>query len=365
MVIASDRRQARAVMRYISGLVNGNVMLARMVERENSESIQFSHQSAIEVHTASHRAVRGYTLAAAILDEIAFWHIDGQSPDAEIVAALRPALATLGGPLIALSSPYARRGVLWDAYRRHFGRQSRVLVAQAPSRTMNPSLPQHVIDDALADDPQRAGAEYLAQFRSDIASLLDPELIDDATRPRPLELPPATGLDYQAFVDPSGGGQDGFSLAIGHIDGEHAVVDLVRERHGSPAAIVEEHAETLARYGVRKVVGDRYAGRWPRDEFLKYGITYEPSEQDRSALYLEFLARLNSGQVELPRDAKLHRQLCALERRTGRGGKDTIDHPPGGHDDLANAVAGVVASMKRSRQEVRMFLSPRHRNRAA
>ncbi|MBC7180158.1 MAG: hypothetical protein H5U14_08715, partial [Roseovarius sp.] len=124
MVIASDRRQARTVMRYISGLVNENPMLRRMVLRENSEQIEFRNRAAIEVHTASHRAVRGYTLSAAILDEVAFWHVEGANPDVEVIAALRPALATLGGKLIALSSPYTRRGVLWDQYRRHFGHDS-------------------------------------------------------------------------------------------------------------------------------------------------------------------------------------------------------------------------------------------------
>ena len=136
-------------MRYISGLVNENPMLRRMVVRENSEAIEFGNRAAIEVHTASHRAVRGYTLSAAILDECAFWLSEGASPDVEIVAALRPALATLGGPLVALSSPYSRRGVLWNTYRRHFGQEGRVLVAQAPSRTMNPMLPQRVVDDAM------------------------------------------------------------------------------------------------------------------------------------------------------------------------------------------------------------------------
>ena len=51
---------------------------------------------------------------------------------------------------------------------------------------------------------------------------------------------------------------------------------------------------------------------------------------------------MNSGRIELPPDQKLGRQLGALERRTGRSGRDLIDHPPGGHDDLANAVAGLV-----------------------
>jgi hypothetical protein len=36
-----------------------------------------------------------------------------------------------------------------------------------------------------------------------------------------------------------------------------------------------------------------------------------------------------------------------LERRTARGGRDSIDHAPGAHDDLANAVAGLAAVAKR------------------
>ena len=358
MVIASDRRQARAVMRYISGLVNENPMLRRMVLRENSEAIEFTNRAAIEVHTASHRAVRGYTLSAAILDEIAFWHVEGANPDVEIIAALRPALATLGGKLVALSSPYARRGVLWNAYKRHFGHESPVLVAQAPSMTMNPTLPQRVIDEAMKDDAARAAAEYLAQFRTDIASLIDPTLIADATRPKPKELPRASRTFYHAFVDPAGGGQDEFTIAIGHCEGDAVVLDLVRGLHGSPAQIAKEYSALMLSYGIRRATGDRYAGRWPRDEFQKHGVQYEVSELDRSALYLEFLAAINSGCVELPPDQKLERQLQSLERRTGRSGKDMIDHPPGGHDDLANAVAGLVAHAKARTGGMRQIKMP-------
>ncbi|MBR3370911.1 MAG: hypothetical protein IKG52_09790 [Rhodobacteraceae bacterium] len=347
MVIAADRKQARAVMRYTSGLMNENPMLRRMVLRENSEQIELNNRTVIEITTASHRSVRGYTLAACICDEIAFWHVEGASPDVEIIAAIRPALATLGGKLVALSSPYARRGVLWDAYRRHYGQDSPVLVAQASSLVMNPLLPQRVVDDAMKDDAARASAEYLAQFRSDIASLIDPDLIEQATRPKPKELPRASGLRYSAFVDPAGGGADEFTLAIGHRERDAVVLDLVRGMTGSPAQIAQEYSAILLGYGIHQVTGDRYAGRWPRDEFAKHGIKYEVSEMDRSGLYLEFLAAINSGCVELPPDQKLARQLVALERRTGRSGRDMIDHPPGGHDDLANACAGLVAICKK------------------
>jgi phage terminase large subunit-like protein len=120
MVIAADRKQARAVMRYTSGLMNENPMLRRMVLRENSEQIELNNRTVIEITTASHRSVRGYTLAACICDEIAFWHVEGASPDVEIIAAIRPALGNAWAVSLigVVHRPYARRGVLWDAYRR-------------------------------------------------------------------------------------------------------------------------------------------------------------------------------------------------------------------------------------------------------
>ncbi len=344
LLIAADRSQARTLLRYVRGLFE-HPLLAPLVTRQTESGIELGGtRTVIEIATASYRAVRGYSLACVVADEIAFWFHDGASPDREIIQAIRPALATLGGPLIALSSPYAKRGILWDTYKRHYGGDSaRILVAQAPSRTMNPTLPQSVIDEAMADDPEAARAEFLAEFRSDISSFLDVELIERATRSRPLELPPRDGEQYFGFVDPNGGGKDEFTMAIAHVEGALTVVDLVRGRHGSPATIAEEFAAIFKQYRIGAVHGDRYAGRWPSDEFRKHGVEYIASELDRSALYLELMARINSGAVILPPDDRMKRQMANLERRTHRSGRDTIDHPPGSNDDRANAVAGAVA----------------------
>lgn len=365
LLIAADRAQARSAMRYVKGLCE-HPMIAPMVKRETETTIEFTNNTAIEIATGSFRSVRGYTLAAVIADEIAFWQSEGASPDKETIAAVRPGLATLGGPLIALSSPYAKRGELWRTYKTHYGKDSeRILVAQAPSRIMNPTLPQTVVDDAMRDDREHAMAEYMAEFRSDISSLIDPGLLDDCTRPKPLELHPVDGVTYHAFADPAGGGADEFTISIGHHEKDHCVVDLVRGRRGSPAEIVGEFAGILKNYGITRVSGDRYAGRWPRDEFEKHSIVYDVSEMDRSALYLEFLAKLNSGRVELPPCEKTVRQFAGLERRTSRSGRDSIDHAPGGHDDRANAVAGVVAHMTQRHANVAMILRKRNRRVAA
>jgi hypothetical protein len=90
------------------------------------------------------------------------------------------------------------------------------------------------------------------------------------------------------------------------------------------------------------VTGDRYAGEWPRERFRTHGIEYQPSEKPKSMIYGELLPILNSGQCDLLDVPRLASQLCGLERRTTRGGRDSIDHPPGAHDDLANCVAGAL-----------------------
>lgn len=347
-VLAADRKQARTVMRYVSGLIESNPMLRRMVTREDREAIELSNRAVIEINTASYRATRGYTFAAVIADEVAFWRSeDSANPDAEIINAVRPGLATLGGPLVALSSPYSCRGELWETYRRHYGQHSSVLVAHASSRAMNPDLPERVVANAYERDAVAAAAEYGAQFRSDLEAFLSGDVIADASRFQPLELPSRERVTYYAFADPAGGGSDEFCLSIAHIEGERVIVDAVRARKGKPADIVSEYAALMREYAVHRVVADRYGGSWPSDEFQRHGIQCETSRKPKSDLYLDLLAALNSGRVELPPDERLHTQLANLERRTTRGGKDSIDHPSGGHDDRANVIAGVVVACSR------------------
>jgi len=47
----------------------------------------------------------------------------------------------------------------------------------------------------------------------------------------------------------------------------------------------------------------------------------------------------------LPRHDRLIAQIVGLERRVSRAGRDSIDHAPGAHDDIANAVSGVVGAI--------------------
>jgi hypothetical protein len=363
MVIAADRKQARVIMRYVLGLLKGVPMLRQLIEAERTEGVDLTCRVTIEVHTASFRSVRGYSIIAALCDEIAFWPSDDSaSPDTEIIAALRPAMSTVpGAMMLCASSPYARRGALWKAYQKHYGQDGDpILVWQAATRCMNPRVPQALVDEAMAEDAAHAGAEYFALFRTDVESFVSLEAVTACLSKGVYERTPEPNVLYYAFCDPSGGSSDSMVLVVGHQDDDRAVLDLIREAKPpfSPQEVVTEFVTDLRRYNVTALRADRYAGEWPREQFSKRGIEYWACERNKSQLYANLLPVINSGNVALLDHTKLVTQLVGLERRTARGGKDSIDHAPGTHDDVANAVAGVVDLMLGSVEPVISLCPP-------
>ena len=272
-----------------------------------------------------------------------------------MIDAVRPAMATVpGAMLLCASTPYARRGVIWNAHRRHHGHEGDpVLVWQAPTRAMNPTVPQRVIDEAVERDPAWASAEYLAEFRSDLEAFVDRAVIEALIDLGVRERPPVPVVHYSAFCDPAGGsGGDSFTLAVGHREGDIITIDAIRERKPpfSPSAVVAEFSALFKAYSIGSVHGDKYAGSWPSEAFSKHGITYQPAPMAKSDLYVNALAALNSGRVALVDHPKLVNQVVGLERRSGRG-KDIIDHAPGAHDDVCNSALGLVALMAAKKLE--------------
>jgi hypothetical protein len=351
MIIARDRRQARVVKRFVTGLLHAVPMLRQTIEAEGAEGIVLRNNIVIEIHTASFRAVRGYTLVAALLDELAFWPSaeDSADPDHEVIDAIRPGMATIpGAMLLCASSPYARRGALWDAHRRHFGKDGDpILVWQAATREMNPSVRQSVIDEMMADNPAKANAEYMAQFRSDVEAFINREVVNACVSTDTYERAPVSGTSYKAFLDFAGGsGGDSMTLAIGHKDGAVVVVDALREIKPpfSPEFAISQLVHLLKGYHVYTVEGDNFGGEFAREPLKKHGISYVLAKKPKSDLYSHhLLPMLNSGRVDLLDHPRANAQIIALECHTARAGRDKIDHPPGGHDDLSNAIAGLVA----------------------
>lgn len=351
-VMAAARDTAKECLNYILGVFQESPACREYLDGDPiADTIRLTNRIDIQVMTASFKTTRGPTPVAAVADEIAFWSVDGANPDTEVLRALRPGLGTLGSPLFVLSSPYARRGALWDLYRKNFGPEGspRVLVIQAPTQAMHKSETLAAEEEeAYRDDPVAAAAEWGAQFRTDSEAFVSIEAVAACMPKGVREVPPIEGQWYAAFVDVSGGGADSHAMAIAHRDGDLVVLDALREVRGSPDAVTAEFAALCKTYRVHTITGDRYGAAWVRDRFAANGITYEPSEKSKSDIYRELLPILNSERCRLLEVPKLEAQLTSLERRTTRGsGKETIDHPQikGAHDDVANAVAGAIVSV--------------------
>lgn len=346
-LLAVDRDQAKVAFRYISSMFE-KPMLAQMVARDTADTIELKNGFAIEVTTSDQRRVRGRTVVAAIFDEVAFWKSENtNSPDVDVYRAVKPAMATMpGAMIIGISSPYARKGLLWRQYQRHYGKDGAALVVKAPTWVMNPTVGRDsdTILDAYDEDPEAARAEYGAEFRDDISAFVPRDAVEACIEAGVRERPPQRHFRYVGFVDPSGGSADSMTMAIAHKEGDTAILDALREVRPpfSPEAVCAEFSELLKQYRLSQVTGDKYAGEWVREPFQRRGIFYQANAAPKSDLYRDLLPLINSRAVDLLENDRMVSQLCGLERKTGRSGKDSIDHAPGGHDDVANAVAGAL-----------------------
>jgi hypothetical protein len=381
--IAVDRQQAEIVFDYITSyfkqvpalnaLVASDIRARRVVDEELSADLgrkmyavstsdnvlDLSNGARIVVYTNNFRSVRGRSLICAILDEVAFYRSEESSnPDKELYYALEPALARVPGSImIGISSPYRKSGLLYDKWVQSYGKDDPdVLFVQGSTRLFNPGFPQAVIDRKMRDDPESAAAEYFAQFRTDLADFVSRQIVEACIEHEMHERPAVrAGSRYKAFIDAAGGsGSDSMTLAIAHLeDGTDRmpVLDAVRERRPpfSPEDVVSEFSKVMKSYGISRATSDKWGGDWVIELFKKYGIIVEPTADPKGDIYRELLPLLNGCRCLLLDHPRLVAQLCGLERRTARSGRDSIDHARDQHDDVANAVAGALVEANTKR----------------
>ena len=242
-LLAQNRGTARQAFNYVRGILNSSKQLKRMILSETKSTISLNNGIDIETISANYRHVRGYSIVAAVADEVAFWWLDAESAnsDKEVLNALRPGLARVPGSILfVISSPHAARGALYDAHKSFYGNEESksVLFWKASTTVMNPTFSEAELRRAFDEDSSSARVEYSAEFKKDSASYISADAIDAVTETDRLMLPPGKTTVYQAFIDTAGGaGSDSTAMAIGHVE-EHSdletppsfVVDALIER---------------------------------------------------------------------------------------------------------------------------------------
>jgi len=358
LLISRDQRAAKIALDYIDGILRDSVVLRGLITNRTADTIELgSRRINIEVRPCNRISVRGPTYVSVIADETAHWFTsaDFANPDVEILASARPGLMTTRGPLLMASSVYAKYGVLFDAFQKHYGPDGAadILVAYGGSRDINPSLSAAEIDLELERDPVRNRAEYLSEWRDDTEGFIGRDVVLACTGDY-RELEPRPGIAYFLFLDAASGSENGdsYAIAVGHREADQIIIDAVREMIPpfSPAVVVSDTLVPLCRaYRVDgKIYGDNYAGNFCKELVHRAGLYYDLWPQHKSELYRDPLTPLlNSKRITLPRIDRLINQCCQLERSVKRSGRDEISHPTHGHDDLINAVAGVAALVAR------------------
>jgi hypothetical protein len=350
---APTQRQAASALKYATDLIDHVELLKKTVESRTSDCLTLRRSIELTATAANWRYSRGSTCICCVLDECAFFYNqeDSANSDEELLTALQPSLATTGGPMLIASSPRAMQGVVYELHKRHFGKDGdpKILVIQAESRLLNPSLKESVVARAYQADAVKAASEYGAEFREPVSVYLERSIVEKAVEKGMQRRTPLPGIQYFAFLDgASGSGSDSYTMAIGHnvIEGDRtiSVIDVIygQDPPFDPDYVTRSAAATLKEWNISEVYGDAYAGAWPITAMARNGIRYMTSPLSASELYLYTLPLWTAGRVRMLDSARAVDQLCALRRKTGQGVTEKVVHPRNGHDDLSNSVAGVL-----------------------
>jgi len=350
LLLGQDHRGAmRVLLRYAREPFETIDAFKAEVVRSTVDTLELRSGVSLSAYPCRPAAVRGLRACIVVIDELAFFTAtDGRAVDVEMLRVARGRVATTGGKVIVLSSPLHQTGALYELHLKHFGREdSAVLVWQASAPDMNPTLPLDYLQRMAQDDPEAYRSEVLGEFRAGVSTFFDPEALSACVAEGVRERLPEPGCHYTSFTDAaSGSGKDSFTLGVAHLDGERVLLDAVRSWKPpfNPSGVIAEAAVLLKSYRLHETTGDRYAPGFVMEGFRANGITYHPSERDRSTLYLDLLPRVNAGAVVLLDDVELLRELRGLERRRGNSGRDRVDHraSASAHDDRANAAAGAL-----------------------
>jgi phage terminase large subunit-like protein len=131
MCLACDKLQARVIFNYVREILQIPILKSYVIN-ETREEIELKGGLIIAVHTSSYRSLRGYTILAAICDELAFWRSDfSANPAGETLIALRPSLGNVPDSLLlGISTGYSRTGPLYEAFRDKYGQDNKEVLDQ-------------------------------------------------------------------------------------------------------------------------------------------------------------------------------------------------------------------------------------------
>jgi hypothetical protein len=367
-LVSNDEGQSKDALDLAKKLYRANPILHREVQLKSNEIVRSDGRGFLRILPAGDVAgAHGKTYLFIGFDEIheyRSWDLmEALAPDPtrrDVLTWLTSYASIYDRPGYPLHDLFkmGRQGrdprMYFSWYSANFGTDPAFTKLKTPEQRANPSMKSWDNPGYLEQQKRRLPSHKYRRLHLNLpgspeGSAYDAELLAALFVAGRRVLPPRTDLRYTGFVDMSGGSSDDATVAVAHMEDGKRVLDLVLDQAAripfNPRHAVKRFATILKQYRIRKVQMDRYAGETFRRDFADQGIRAEPCRQSASQLYEDFEPVVNAGEAELLDHPKLREQLSSLKWAAAK-----IAHPPGDHDDWANAAVGALVTANRPRR---------------
>lgn len=355
VIIATRLQQAEDIIQAkCAGLMLDSPKLKRLVKQTTKTQIELKNGITIASFPCNSLAARGYPIICLIFDELAHYRIEGPKADELIYNALHPRISQFPqAKCMKISTPLAKQGLFWNEFDEGFKVPGRLTI-QAPTRIVNPVIPQGFIDKEYERDPDNAEREFGAVFSETAVGFFAGcgKKLDLCFQEPDEDMPYKSSEVYFAAADQSGlAGKDRFGFGISHKDtrSNKIVVDCVRQWETEDADwIMEEILAIMTRYHTRDIDIDRYAQGWVENALNKRGLV--ANVRDRlPVIYTNFRTLVIASRLVLPEHGALRIGLTQTQGYYSKSNNLSIGHPRtiDGHGDVADAVVSSVFQASR------------------
>ena len=258
-----------------------------------------------------------------------------------------------GAGLFMIGSPWAPMGPTYEMYTDSFGKPNRErIVLKAPGPVLNPHWWTPERCERLKEaDADAYTTDVLADFCDVEESLLGPYL--DASTMDEMSLPYDDRLEYVCSIDPATR-QNAFTMVIATRKGNKKMIVYCRQWQGtsleplSPAKVLQEIAVICSRYNLSWAITDQFAADAMVDLASQCGLELvieEWTRKNKVPLFLELATQFQAGNVLIPPDHYLLKDLRLVKRRITQGGISIVFPQTSDkrHCDYAPAVARAVS----------------------
>jgi len=344
-VIATREKQAIAIIQSnCLRMLENSPVLKKLISKTTELEITLKNDIKIISGPCNSTAMRGLPIAVLILDEAAFYRIEGPKADDLIFGSLRPRQAQFPtNKLFMISTAGAKAGLFFSFFDEGFKIQDR-LTCQAPTSFMNPVIPKAFLEKERKRDIDNFMREFEGVFSEKLESFFTYEMIQ---RPFVLagDIPFKNGNTYYLGFDQSGlSGKDRFALSIGHSESEKVYIDVVRSWQTKDLETILNDIEILKnQYNINLALVDRYAIGYVRNSFKRIGLEIE-TRPGLPEVYVNLKSLILQDTLSLPDRPDLRNGMRNTLAIYNKSNQLSIYHErgPSGHSDELDSVSCCV-----------------------